>query len=219
MSDTLRRPFLSIRYWFWDAALILLVVFLFEFLIMRLLARYVSGSSWGGTLDASILVLIALPFVIHILRHRLRLMEFERLRLEAREAIRTSVMNRHLALVAENTRNAVVIMDLTGKARWVNPAFLSMWGFTRDEILEHQPLDLLLSPQADPAAVEQIKSAFASRTSAHVEILYRAKNGESRWALNEIQHFPDAPGTAGGFISVMSDITENVHQREKIRIQ
>ena len=123
-----------------------------------------------------------------------------------------------LALVAEHTSNGVAIADAAGQVQWVNHAFVAMHGYTLDEIRGRTVVETLGGEQSNADSGRRFTTDPASGLSAGNEILMAGKDGVARWFEADVQPFYDAVGKVAGWISVHTDITDQVSQRQKMAI-
>ena len=100
---------------------------------------------------------------------------------------------------------------------FVNPAFERTTGYRRDEV---QGLNcrFLQGPDTDPAAVQAVRDALASREHRTITLLNYRKDGSAFW--NELAVSPvfDAAGELTHFVGIQSDVTARVaveHERER----
>jgi diguanylate cyclase (GGDEF)-like protein/PAS domain S-box-containing protein len=136
-------------------------------------------------------------------------------RQQRRLAAQTLELQR-LALVADRTRNAVVISDAQGRIDWVNAGFTRVTGYRLDEVRGHAPGAVLRCERTDPQAAQAIDRAIAAGEAARVEILNRAKGGRIYWADVDLQPLHDALGRLTGFVGVETDISAQVQRGEHL---
>jgi diguanylate cyclase (GGDEF)-like protein/PAS domain S-box-containing protein len=122
-----------------------------------------------------------------------------------------------LALVAERTRNAVIITDAARRIVWANEAFSRVSGYSLAEALGRKPSELLQTEVTDAATVTRLREALDAGLALRVELLNRSKAGRDYWLDMDIQPLHDASGHLSGFIAVETDITEQVCQRLRLR--
>ena len=128
---------------------------------------------------------------------------------ELREHERAAAENRLLALVASKTNNAVIVTDADGQIEWVNDAFVSLAGYTPDEVRGRRPGPLLQGPDTDPATVAQIGDFLRRREAFRdVEIVNYAKDGRRYWVAIDIQPVFDGNGKLQRFFAIERDISE-----------
>ena len=116
---------------------------------------------------------------------------------------------KRLALVAQNTSNAVVITDVARRITWVNPAFERISGYRLAEVTGKSPA-MFQTEQTDPSTLAQIRGALDNAKGFTGRILNRSKNGQDYWLAIEIQPMRDDDGTLTGFMAIESDITDSL---------
>lgn len=118
---------------------------------------------------------------------------------------------KRLALVAQNTSNAVVITDTARHITWVNPAFERISGYSLAEVIGRSPA-LLQTDQTDQNTIRQIRHALDHQQAFTCKILNRSKLGHDYWLAIEIQPMRDDGGELSGFMAIQSDITESLRR-------
>ena len=122
-----------------------------------------------------------------------------------------------LSLVARHTQNMVIIADLQRRIVWANDAFSRISGYTLAEAVGRKPADLLQTRSTDPATVLRMRTAMDAGQGVRVELVNRSKTGREYWLDVDIQPLHNAAGTLTGFISVQTDVTDQVYQRQRLR--
>jgi PAS domain S-box-containing protein len=112
-----------------------------------------------------------------------------------------------LALVVQETSNAVIITDDQRRITWVNPGFERITGYSAQEALGRSPA-FLQTERTDTATVARMHQALQEGRSFHGEVLNRSKQGVDYWLELEIQALHDEKGVVTGFMAIESDITE-----------
>jgi diguanylate cyclase (GGDEF)-like protein/PAS domain S-box-containing protein len=118
-----------------------------------------------------------------------------------------------LALVAERTTNAVIIMDAERRIVWVNDSFTRSVGYTPQEAIGRLAGELYNSTGIDPQAAHRRREALDQGLGIRLEVQIRAKDGREYWIDQDVQPLRDPNGDLSGFIAVQSDITAQVTQR------
>ena len=147
-------------------------------------------------------------------RQSLRLIELGRARQHAQ---RTQSELRRLALVAERTRNVVILSDANGRATWTNEAFTQVTGYSAHELIGRVPGDLLQFAGTAPEAVQALRDAVREHRPCRVQLLNRGKHGRPYWMDVDLQPLHDAQGRCEGFVAIETDITELMLEREQSR--
>jgi PAS domain S-box-containing protein len=115
---------------------------------------------------------------------------------------------RKLAMVAQQTENAVIITDASGVIEWVNEGFTRISGYAFEEAVGHKPGFLLQGAETDPAAVQKMRNALEKQEGVALEVLNYTKTGTPYWLHIAIQPVFDEAGVLRQFIAIESDITE-----------
>lgn len=123
---------------------------------------------------------------------------------------------RKLALIAEQTSNAIIITDNEGKITFVNDAFENMTGYKEEEILGQNQIDLLQVAENPKDINARIALAIKNKTTSEVEILNYTKSGNKYMARIQTEPMFDKNQELIGFFSIQNDITNQKEQEEQI---
>ncbi len=167
-------------------------------------------ASW--TMALLILIVIGVVTLL-VIEPVIRLLKQQHLIASAR-----SIEFRRLAMVAERTSNAVVISDAERRITWVNNGFTRLTGYSLDEAVGRSPGEILQRANTNPATVRLLHDALNEGTSVRCEILNFAKDGTKYWVDLAIEPLHER-GVLTGFISIESDITEQVNSRVALEDQ
>ena len=115
---------------------------------------------------------------------------------------------RRLALVAHKTTNSVLITDAEGYITWVNDGYLTISGYTLEELRKKKIGYSLEGPGYDKKAVERIMSALQNRLPCKEELISYNKNGEPLWLEVDCHPLQDDNGNHLGFMAIENDITQ-----------
>ncbi|CAL8464108.1 g3643 [Coccomyxa elongata] len=99
---------------------------------------------------------------------------------------------------------------------YVNEAFCSMTGYTREEIIGRN-CRFLQGPDTDPASIARIRTAIKEERELSLEILNYKKNGDKFWNLLSMMPVRNPAGAVVSFIGVQSDITELIRRKHAER--
>jgi PAS domain S-box-containing protein len=113
-----------------------------------------------------------------------------------------------LATIAARTINSVQITNARGELEWVNESFISVTGYTLEEVQGRAPGRLLQGPDTDPATIALMRDRIAAGQDVSVEVLNYHKDGTPFWHALEIQPMRDAEGRLTGFMGIGTEITE-----------
>ncbi len=123
-----------------------------------------------------------------------------------------------LSMVAQNTDNAVMIMDNTGYVEWVNNAFVKMYGYTKDDLINKLGGNLL-KQSAHPQILELIDESIKENKSVFYESSISSKSGNEIHALTTLTPIKDVNGKLVRLIAIDSDITSIKTAQEEIETQ
>ncbi|MBC7780123.1 MAG: PAS domain S-box protein [Proteobacteria bacterium] len=129
------------------------------------------------------------------------------LRIDITEARAREEEHKRLAMIARETTDGIQILDTEGRARWVNPAFERLTGFTSAEALGKRGHEYLVGPATNQATRDEIHRCVSAGAPHHVEILHYTKAGEPRWWDIRAQPMLDDAGKLTGFFQTRFDIT------------
>src|SRR5436190_2481863 len=114
---------------------------------------------------------------------------------------------RKLWQAIEQSADLVLITDRTGVIEYVNPAFESLTGYSREEAIGQTPR-LLKSGQQSPELYEELWATIMSGNVFRGVLANRKKSGEIFYAEKSITPVRDSEGRITHFISNDRDITE-----------
>ncbi|MEM8663439.1 MAG: diguanylate cyclase [Pseudomonadota bacterium] len=115
-------------------------------------------------------------------------------------------------LVAEHTKDVVVVTCHGGRVLWANSVFRSMTGYEMPEIIGRKPGDFLQGPETDPDTIALISERIKEQRPVEVEILNYTKSRQPYWIELSITPVFEN-GTLKYFVAVERDITERRRER------
>ena len=119
-------------------------------------------------------------------------------------SVRLPVLER----IVETITHMVVVTDAEHRIRWVNPAFTTVTGWTRDEVWGRRPGDFLHGPLTDRQLSASVRTAFASGQSAcELELVHYRKGGQAFTVLIRIEPIRRTDGHTLGYFSILSDVS------------
>ncbi|MBI5751826.1 MAG: EAL domain-containing protein [Hydrogenophilales bacterium] len=119
------------------------------------------------------------------------------------------------ARVFETSGNGILISDAQNRVLAVNPAFSTITGYARDEIVGKTP-NILRSGRHDSAFYESMWQAINTQGMWQGEIWNKRKNGEIYAEWLTIDTVKNPLGEAINYIAVFSDITERKTLAERV---
>jgi PAS domain S-box-containing protein len=112
--------------------------------------------------------------------------------------------------------NAIVLTDRTGVVLWVNPAFLSLTGYTREEVVGCNPR-FLSSGKQDREYYRQMWDTILSGRVWHGELINRRKDGSLYSEEMTITPVLLCDGEASHFIAIKQDVTKRKKREQDLR--
>ncbi|MBI9061797.1 MAG: response regulator [Marinilabiliaceae bacterium] len=124
--------------------------------------------------------------------------------------------NRQLSLSVEQSPAMVLITDLKGRIKYVNPKFSEVTGYTREEVLDKNPRLL----KSGNKSAEDYRLLWDTITKGKVwkgEFLNRKKDGTPFWESASISPLKDDQGVVTHFIAIKLDVTDQKRNEHRIR--
>lgn len=162
--------------------------------------------SGAGAVALVIIIAFGTPFAFRIARDVEKHQEI----LET-----TASENQILASIAKLTTNSNVTTDLDRRITWVNEGFTKITGYTLKEVVGKKPGEVLQFEETNEETVLEIREKLNRFDSFRGVIRNRDKYGRPYWIDLDILPSLDASGNPTGFLSVESDVTELIKQRER----
>jgi sigma-B regulation protein RsbU (phosphoserine phosphatase) len=114
---------------------------------------------------------------------------------------------RQLSKAIEKTTDAVFITNASSVIEYVNPAFETTTGYSRDQAIG-RPASILKSGWQDRSFYEQLWTSIRAGRVHSATLVNRRKDGTFFHAEQTITPVQDEAGTITKFVSVMRDVTE-----------
>lgn len=136
---------------------------------------------------------------------------------EGRRARRTLESERRkLSSVVEQTADAVLLTDRTGRIEYANPAASLQTGYSEAELLGATPA-IFRSGAHDASFYRDLWTTLLAGQEFRAVFTNRRKNGEHYFEAKTLTPFKDEAGTIVGFISTGRDVSELVRMREDLQ--
>jgi len=119
------------------------------------------------------------------------------------------------ATVFDSSSEAILITDANSRIIAVNPAFETITGYRRDEVIGKNP-NILKSGHHDPAFYREFWRALSTTGSWKGELWNRSKRGDIFVVLTAINTTYNRDGSVQNRIAVITDITEKKRSEELI---
>ena len=127
--------------------------------------------------------------------------------------------SKRLALVAENTTNAVIITSDQGVIEWVNAGFTRLTGFTLKEVVGRRPGTFLQGEKTDRAIVGRMRESVAAGKGFSETIVNYSKAGQTYWVSIECQPLHDDAGELTGFMAIEADVSRRIEAETALEEQ
>lgn len=124
---------------------------------------------------------------------------------------------RLLASVFEQAQEGIIITDPLSRILEVNPAFMAVTGYTREEALGQTPA-MLRSGRHDETFYKALWEAVNSKGYWHGEIWNRRKTGEIYPQMLTISAMKDSEGQVSHYIAIFFDITTLKQQQARLEL-
>jgi PAS domain S-box-containing protein len=112
-----------------------------------------------------------------------------------------------LVAVVDHTADAVLMVDLTGCITFVNAGFERLTGYTRAEVIGHNPR-LLKSGLQSSSFYQHLWTTIKAGRQWEGELVNRRKDGSFFTQESVISPIRDADGRLTGYVSVNRDVTD-----------
>ena len=121
-------------------------------------------------------------------------------------------------LLAESSRDVIVMADLTGRSKYVSPAATELLGWPQEELLGHH-FGHIVHPDDLPAVEKHVRDSMESSvpgraptlvpSKANEVIAYRARrrDGTHLWLEAKVRTFRGPQGLPAGFVFTVRDIS------------
>ena len=120
-------------------------------------------------------------------------------------------------LLAEASRDVIVLAGLDGERKYVSPAATELLGWSQDELLG---TDYVMITHPDDAAKfsKLLRECREGHDTAALSYRCRKKDGTYLWLESNIRLFRDsATGDAAGFVYILRDISERKVAEDKLQ--
>ena len=138
------------------------------------------------------------------------------LELQIVETKRSDEAHRRLATVVEQAAETIVVTDLDGTIVYVNPAFESISGYTREEAVGQNPR-MLRSGKQSTEFYQQVWSTIRAGRVWQGHFINRRKDGSLYEEEATISPVRDASGTIINYVAIKRDVTAEIALAEQLR--
>ena len=123
---------------------------------------------------------------------------------------------KRLAAAVEHAAEGVIIVDPSWHIQYVNPAFISMTGYSQEESITKE-MSFLRPDNADHSAYEAARRRVNPDTWFVSRLDQQRKNGSSFPVESTMSSLIDSDGKISGYVLLWRDISERVELEERLR--
>jgi len=120
-----------------------------------------------------------------------------------------------LSIVAQETDNAVIIMDANGDFEWVNAGFTKLYGYTFNELINNRGSNILHASE-NPEIQDLIEKWVKNKKPIHYETRSKKKTGEDIWVQTTINPVLNHENEIEKIVVIDSDITDLKNAEKEI---
>lgn len=121
-----------------------------------------------------------------------------------------------LSLIATKTKNGVIISNNKGEVEWVNDAFVTITGYSLEDIKGKKPKDFLQTEKSDKEKIALLRERLGLKEQVEVTLINKTKNNSIYYNQLEVIPIFDDNGNHINFIALQRDITNEVQSKEEI---
>jgi len=118
---------------------------------------------------------------------------------------------RRLSMVVNESDNAIIVTDASGKITYINGGATRMLGYEPEDVLGKRPTDVLVGRHTDrdtTRLIQEIRSPLGEKLRGlQYDVLIYAKTGHPLWVSAVINSVHDEAGFVCNFLGVLTDIT------------
>lgn len=121
-----------------------------------------------------------------------------------------------LSHAVEQSPASVLITDTRGNIEYVNPKFMNITGYTKEDVVGKKP-NILKSGEMAPEIYKELWDTIKSEREWRGELLNRKKDGDLFWEYLSVSPVRSAKGKITHFVGISEDITERKKLEEELR--
>ncbi len=160
-------------------------------------------------------IFILIILIILIIQFKLKQKTNKLLKQQKDEIIAQSEKLFELSIIADQTDNAIMIMDNNGDFKWLNKGFTTLYGYTLDDYIGSKGGNLTLT--SSHSNIKQIISDCLETKKTIVYInKHITKNGKSIWLQTNITPIIDENGNVIKLAAIESEVTSLIEAEKRI---
>lgn len=118
-----------------------------------------------------------------------------------------------LAIVSQQSENAVMLMDADGNIEWVNNSFTRMYEYTYQEFIASLG-DNIRKTSFNPKIIERLNRCVSSKRAVTYEALNITRSGKQLWTHTSLIPLLGEDDTVIGLVTIDSDIHKRIDASE-----
>ena len=122
-----------------------------------------------------------------------------------------------LSLVASANENGVVFTKPTGEIIWCNEAYLSLTGFSKEEVIGKTPIEIGKCKETPDAETLKMTIPFLNGDVFDVEHLHRRKDGSNFWVKTKGQPIKNSNGEVTQYFAMIEDVSLKKNYEEVLK--
>ena len=179
------------------------------------IARAVTARSWLAVLVVYPIGTVLLGF---LLDNTQKLNQREEALAQTAETLKNMLAEaRQAASVFVNSKDTIAIVQPDGTVLDVNPAYVHVLGYSRDELIGKSSAVLRIDEGGQAAFLRRVAHAIERGGRWHGELIRRRKNGEDFVSEVTIEGIRDADGVVRKWVSIGKDVTEQRHLEQVLQ--
>jgi PAS domain S-box-containing protein len=161
---------------------------------------------------------IAVGFLMHyrsqFKREQIKSTELEARLVELDQNLNSASSSRYsqkemerLSIVAQQTDNAIMIMDAEGNIEWINDGFTRMYEYTFEEFIKRRGNNIMRT-SFNPAIKERLERCKRTKLPVYYEAINVMPSGKSIWTHTSLTPILDENGEIIHLATIDSDISK-----------
>ena len=132
------------------------------------------------------------------------------------ERKKSEIELRKLSQAVEQSQVSVIITDVKGDIEYVNPKFLELTGYSKEEVIGKNPR-ILKSGFTPPEEYKNLWKVILSGSEWRGQFYNKKKNGEYYWESASLSPIKNELGVITHILAVKEDITERKRMEEALQ--
>jgi len=122
-----------------------------------------------------------------------------------------------LSLVASANENGVVFTKPTGEIIWCNESYLTLTGYSKEEVIGKTPIELGKCKETSDEETLKMTIPFLNGEVFNVEHLHRRKDGSNFWVKTKGQPIKNSNGEVTQYFAMIEDVSLKKNYEEVLK--